>query len=218
MFRIVGACLVAAASIVTSAHSAVFVENFDADSIDPRWGVYDTFGQFVTTAGAGIEIQRGVVTGSHSGGQHVELDSHVWSGNASSNSSMAAAVDLVGGLTYKLTFAYKPRTNQADDNGIGFSVGTLIGNSFAMTQWVGSVDGTRGEQPQWNLVSMLFTAIDGDNAIQFSALGQANTLGGLIDSIKIEEMPVPIPAAGLLLVTGLAVLRSARYKKRLTLG
>jgi len=204
--------------MVAAADAAVFVENFDGESIGKRWGVYDSYGQFVTSAGAGIEMQRsGTVTKSHSGGgsgHHVELDSH----GSGSNSSIAAAVDLVAGLTYELTFAYMPRTNNDNDNGIGFSVGSLTGTDFSMSQWVGSVDKTKREQRGWSIVSMVFTALEGDNAIQFSALGRANTLGGLIDSVKIEEYATPVPAAGLLLITGLAAIRTVRQKKRLTLG
>ncbi|MEO1657861.1 MAG: hypothetical protein AAFR65_09075 [Pseudomonadota bacterium] len=214
MLKALGASLSAAICAVTAADAAVFVENFDDQNIGRSWGVYDSHGQFVTTAGGGIEIQRGVVTASHTGSQHVELDSH----GRSSNSSMAAVVDLVAGLTYKMTFAYKPRTGRDGDNGIGFSIGSLMGNSFSMTQWVDSVDGNSNTQRDWNLIDMVFTASEGDNAIQFSALGRANTYGGLLDSIKIEQVTTPVPAAGLLLVTGLVALRSSRQRKRLTLG
>ncbi|MEO1042055.1 MAG: hypothetical protein AAFX52_07175 [Pseudomonadota bacterium] len=218
MLRALGVGLGACAGLLASAHAAVFVENFDGETIGPSWSVYDSFGQFVTTSGGGIEIQRGVVTASHSGHQHVELDSHVWGGGASSNSSMAASMNLVAGLTYELSFAYKPRTNTDNDNGIGFSVGSLYGADFSMSRWLGEVSKTSSEQGDWDIVSMLFTAIDGDNAIQFSALGQANTYGGLIDTIKVAEVTTPIPAAGALLLFGLVMLRLPAQKKQLTLG
>ena len=218
MLKAFSTSLAAAACMVAAADAAVFVENFDGESIGRRWGVFDSYGQFVTSAGAGIVMQRsGTVTKSHSGGStghHVELDSH----GSGSNSSIAAAVDLVAGLTYELTFAYMPRTNNANDNGIGFSVGSLTGTDFTMSQWVGSVDGTRNEQSGWSIVSMVFTALEGDNGIQFSALGTANTLGGLIDTVKIEQVATPVPAAGVLLITGIAALRTMRQKKHLTLG
>ncbi len=218
MLKAFSTSLAAAACMVAAADAAVFVENFDNGAPVQSWDVFDGYGQFVVTDGAGIEIQRsGVATDPHSGGadgQYVELDSH----GANSNSSIAAIVDLVSGMTYEMTFAYMPRTSNVDDNGIGFSVGTLVGTQFTTSQSVGSVNKTAAEQSGWDIVSFVFTALDGDNAIQFAALGAANTLGGLIDTVKVEEVATPVPAAGLLLITGIAALRTVRQKKRLTLG
>ena len=215
MIKVLGAAISAAICGCAVANAAVFVENFDGEQINQQWGVYDSAGQFVTSGGAGIEVQRSdVVITSHSGGQHIELDSH----GHQSNSAMAAMLDFVAGLTYKMTFAYKPRTDSDNDNGIGFSVGSLLGNSFTASQQVGAVDGTKNTQNNWEIVSMVFTAQQGDDAIQFSALGRANTYGGLIDSIAVELVETPLPAAGLLLLGGLAVIGSTRSQKPLTLG
>ncbi|MEM7741190.1 MAG: hypothetical protein AAF225_10360 [Pseudomonadota bacterium] len=218
MFRALGIALSVSAAMIVSAQAAVFVENFDDQTIGPDWSVYDTFGQFVTTAGGGIEIQRGIVTDSHSGHQHVELDSHVWGGGGSTNSAMAATVDLVAGITYELTFAYKPRTDSLDDNGINFSIGSLTGRNYTVQQWLGDVNNSSSRQRNWDVVSKVFTALDGDNAIQFSAFGLDNSYGGLIDSIKIAEVTTPLPAAGVLLVFGLLMLRIPSQKKQLRFG
>jgi len=218
VLKLVSIGLAAAAGMVAAADAAMFVEKFDGESIRPSRDVYESYGQFVTSAGAGIEIQGlDTVTKSHNGGDtghHGELGSH----GSGSNSSMSAVVNFVAGRTYDLTVAHRPRTNNDNDNDISLSVGSLTGTDFSMSQWVGVDDGAANEQSGWHIVSMMFTALEGDNTSQFSSLGASNTLSDLIDSVKIDQYATPVTAAGLLLIMGIAAIPTTRQKKRLTLG
>ena len=206
---------VAALMLPAAADAAVFTENFDDFNIGRRWGVYDTAGQFVTTAGGGIEVQRsGTVVQSHTTGNHLELDSH----SRTSNSSMAALVNLDAGALYEVSFAYLPRTNREGDNGISVAIGSLVDRAFTSSQELGGVNGIRRQQRSWQVFTYVFTAVAGENAIQFSAFGRQNTLGGLLDSIAINKLAdanvqaTPIPASALLFGTCM-VFAFRRFKR-----
>lgn len=226
--RIITAIAASAALLAGAADAStlVFAEDFEGTQISKRWRVFDTFGQFVTTDGAGIEIQRdGTVVNTPNGKQYVELDSHKGNGgnvNAStSNTSMAAIANLVAGAQHTLTFLYQPRTNRANDNGIAVSVGSLdtSGASPVFTQSLdlGSVDGQRRTYGGWTLITMSFRAGITDNAVMFRAFGIENTLGGFLDDVKVHAdldniQQTPLPAGGILLGTGLIAL--ARRNRR----
>ena len=192
----------ALAAVIGSGQAAVFSENFDGQDIGRSWGVYNTFGQFVTTSGAGIEIQRsGTVVNADSGDQLVELDSH-------NNSAMAALMNLQAGHDYRVSFAYRPRTDRVNDNGVAVSIGTLVGNNFTSSQLLGTADGLRRDQNVWRTVSYIFRAVGGDNALQFGGVGISNSLGGLIDTVMVEQwnddfQAVPVPGAFAFALTGL---------------
>ena len=222
-FRITAALAATTATClgVANASTLVFEEDFEGTQIDQSWQVFDTFGQFSTIEGAGIEVQRdGTVVHTPDGQQYIELDSDKSKGGdadaATTNTSMAAVVNLVEGAMHTLTFLYQPRTNNADDNGIAVSIGDLditdTDRTFTSSMDLGSVDGTREESGGWQLITLTFLAAAGDNAIMFSAFGNDNTLGGFIDDVKIyaDMGSVPLPAGGLLLGTGLIALARCR--------
>lgn len=208
--------IIAAASSLTAllsaGNAAIFTENFDTQNIGRSWGVYNTFGQFVTTSGAGIEIQRsGTVVSAHTGNQLAELDSH-------NNSAFAALLNLQVGEQYQVSFAYRPRTNTPDDNGVAVSIGTLTGNNFVSSQLLGTADGLRQDQNAWRTVSYIFTALAGHNALQFGGVGISNSLGGLIDSVLVEAMPddlqaTPVPGAFVLALPGFAAMALRRRQQ-----
>lgn len=218
MFRVALAASFLALAPV-AANAAIFSEDFDGQSMSKRWDVFNSVGQFVTTDGAGIEVQRsGTVVADYSApgiGNYIELDSdeQVTKRDRSygSNSSMAALVDLKAGQEYEVSFAYRPRSNRENDNGIKVSLGSLVGDMFTESQEVGRVDGRRSEQNAWRVVTFIFTALAGDNAIQFSAFGRANEYGGLLDSIEVTE--TPLPAGGVLIATGLAAYVGSRRRR-----
>lgn len=101
-------------------------------------------------------------------------------------------------------FAYSPRTNRRNDNGISFSIADLDGNITGPTD-----DIPRGK---WTYVTERFYVTTADlYTLRFEANGRSNSLGGFVDDITVSSVPVP---AGLLLMgTALAGLGMVRRKK-----
>lgn len=218
----------AAVAALGSAHSAtIFTESFEGD-IGRSWYVYDSFNQFMTVEGSGIEIQRsGTVVNAYDGNQYVELDSHKGNGGdrnaATTNSAMAAFVGLQALKDHTLSFAYRPRTNNTLDNGIMVAIGNLAVDSqtgariFTQSQQLLSVDGLRNQQNAWEIITASFVAGVGDNAILFAAFGDDNTLGGFIDFVNVDVdlsnvAETPLPGGAILL--GSAIAFAARVRRR----
>ncbi len=173
------------------------------------WDVYDSLPGWRTGSGAGIEVQSNGTLGSinaHSGQHYIELDSHP---RGNSNSSMEQDVTLGVG-SYELSFWYSPRNHQTDSNGIDYSISDGL--------LAGSITGP-GTIPQvtsvgnWSLVTARFmVGVAGDYTLSFAATGRQNTLGGFVDTVSIAA--VPLPAAGLLLPVGFAVLVAAKRRRK----
>ncbi|CTQ58290.1 MAG: VPLPA-CTERM sorting domain-containing protein [Roseibium album] len=172
------------------------------------WDVFSEISGWKTTAGAGIEVQTNRTLGSidaHSGQHYIELDSHP---KPNSNSTMEQEVSLGVG-TYELSFWYSPRTNDASSNGIEYSVSDGLLSGF-ITGPGASPDTSVGV---WTLVKSLFKVdTAGDYSLSFAATGKQNTLGGFIDTVNLTA--VPIPAAGLLLPVGVAMLGFAARRRK----
>ena len=178
------------------------------------WDIFEVIPGWFTSVGNGIEIQKNIVTRSQDGNQHVELDSHRRGG---SNSMMTQTLtSLIIGDEYQLEYYYKPRTNNQNDNGINvywFETGTSFSNSIPA---IYTSDGTRRQQPNWQLQSMSFTAQATSMDLSFAATGSQNTLGGLIDNVSlvnVTQVPEPSTLIMFLLPIGLMVARSKSQAK-----
>ena len=165
-----------------------------------QWDIYDEIPGWETYDGFGIEIQRETIVSAHSPEHYVELDS----GNPNSNSGMVQFVWMEEGL-YDLSFWYRPRTNELNDNGIDVLF-------MSPDNAVLSVDGIRSEQDEWLQYLVELEVEDADFwGIGFHASGRENTLGGFIDDVELTA--VPEPATMLLLGIGLAGLAGVSRKK-----
>jgi len=175
----------------------------------PGWDIYAALpGWTKTGTGPGIEVQTDKAVGSTDalfGEHYVELDS-------TSNSSMRQTLSLsVGG--YKLSFWFSPRAlrneqSTAETNGIRYSIANLTGTIEGPGGAAGTSVGV------WTEITGLFTVLQAGNYdLDFAAIGSSDSYGGFIDNVSVAPAPVPLPAAGLLLIGaigGLAALRRRR--------
>lgn len=172
------------------------------------WDVFTQINGWTTASGAGIEVQTNRTLGSvdaHSGQHYIELDSHP---RPNSNSSMEQEVALDAGK-YELSFWFSPRNNDASSNGIEYSISGDLVSGFITGPGMSPVTSVGA----WTLVKALFVVeTAGNYTLAFGATGKQNTLGGFIDTVNITA--VPVPAAGLLLPAGVAILGFASRRRK----
>jgi hypothetical protein len=177
--------------------------------VNNTWDVYQTIPGWTTVSGQGIEIQTKNTVGltPHSGAFYVELDSDPSTTNGvSSNTRMQQSLSLNRGR-YELSFYYSPRLKAPNaSNGIAFDIelGPLL---------TGSVVAADGEQGKWTLITRsFFVKESGSYTLGFEANQLDDKLGGFIDTVAIA--PVPLPAAGWMLIAGLGALGAVARKRK----
>ncbi len=184
------------------------------------WDVYTELVGWQSTIGPGIEVQTNRTLStidSQGGGQHyIELDSHPSGG---SNSNMFQDLVLDAG-NYIFSFFYSPRDSRVDSNGIKYFADVTGGTGVS-----GLVIGPDAGPPVtavgvWTQITAEFSVLANDTAVRlgFQADGTENTYGGFIDSVSLNASPdnappIPLPAGGWLLVTGLVGLGVAKRRK-----
>lgn len=143
------------------------------------WSVYNSINGWSTISGPGIEIRNNVEGTASDGVNFVELDSH---NGGNTNSAMAQTIATSAGSLYELLFDYSPRINQpASTNGISvFWNGNLLSN----------VTGIGGATNNWLTYQFLVTGT-GNDVLQFLATGTNDSLGGNIDNVQLNAVPVP---------------------------
>ena len=177
----------------------IFSDSFENPVNAQNWQVYQSFGNWTASAGAGIEVQTsGTVSGvsAYDGNQYVELDSDTDRGGVSAptNSAMTRTMNLVAG-SYEVVFQYLPRTSTENDNNIEVYVDGA--SQSLMTNMIGDVAGTRPPITDWQEVSFGFSVDGTDNlyGLTFGAAGQGNELGGFVDAVSVTKVPVPATLA-----------------------
>lgn len=223
-FKGIGAGLLALSMTVGAASAAtVFSDNFESPNNTMGWQVYKNFGSWATSSGSGIEIQTsGTVVNARSGDQYVELDSDNERGGYSGqpkNSSMTTKLNLVAG-SYLVEWYYQPRTDKAGDNTI--SVYLAGAGEGLFDNLLGTMSTVRTKFTDWVKVSYTFT-VDGKKnqyALSFRAEGgpnggdpNGNEYGGFVEDVSVTTAPVPVPAAGFLLLGALGGLVALRRRK-----
>lgn len=208
------ACLAVPASAATLVQNGSFEDPVAASPLvnGGNWWVWKDIPGWSTTSGAGIEIQTNDTLGSinaKEGNRYVELDSHP---GPHSNSTMTQKVNLSKDGYYLLSFWYSPRDSQTASNDIGYSFG-----DFASGLVKGPVAGVT-KVGEWTQITAKFLVSFkdlGNHDLSFWATGTENTYGGLLDDVSLTHVaPVPLPAAGLLMIGGLGGLAALSRRRR----
>ena len=183
-----------------SANAANLVVNGsfeDPDIATGTWSVHNAISGWSTT-GAGVEIRDNVVGTAYDGQQFAELDSH---GAVNTNSSISQTISTALGQSYLLSFAYSPRINQpANTNGI-----EVFWNNVLLD----SVTAIGGSTHNWTVFEHIVTGT-GTDTLKFSATGLDDSLGGSLDAVSVNA--VPIPAAAFLFAPALLGFLGLRRK------
>lgn len=154
-----------------------------------------------TIRGAGIEVMTGRTLpgiSAQDGAYFVELDN--------GNNVIEQRVSLGVG-DYLLSFWYSPRVATAGANGISYLVSDLL---------TGTVNGPGGALGtvlgEWTEITARFSVLtEGSYRLRFAGIGTGDSAGGLIDNVSIS--PVPVPAAGMLLIGALGGLAALKRRR-----
>jgi len=175
-----------------------------------EWEIFDAIPGWTAGADkAGIEIQYNTFVDAYSPNFYVELDTK----GPNSLSSMYQSVHLGAG-NYIISWMYHALTNGADGNGIKGYI-NKSGTSDLIAD-LGSISKKRSEMSAvWEKIVWNFSITEeGDYDLWFEAFGIENTLGGFIDSVKLDTAPVPIPSTLLLFSAGMIGIIGNRLRRR----
>lgn len=194
MKKILVSAILLSVSGVASANLVVNGSFEDPSISDPSWTILSGIPGWSSTFG--IELRRNIVGSASDGFNFVELDT-------TRNSSMSQTITTTANTLYNLSFDYSPRIGQSfRTNGISaFWNGNLLTN----------VTATGGTVNNWFTLSFDVTGT-GNDTLRFAATGISDSLGGNLDNVTMNA--VPLPAALPMALSGLGVLGFAARRRK----
>jgi hypothetical protein len=198
------AALMLAVSAGTQAASLLVNGSFESTTQGSgSWAVYNSVSGWTTTFGPGIEIRNNVAGTAQDGNNFVELDSHPSPGN-----SWMAQTFNSPGATLDVSYWYAARSGTGPTtNGIEVWLNGLnVGGMFSPGD-----TGLGSNNTAWTLYTATLLGVAGSNTLEVRAVGTAETLGGSLDNVTVEA--VPLPGSLGLLGAGLAALGFARRRR-----
>ena len=200
MKKVIAGCLLVAASGLANASLIVTNGSFESPlQTSGTWSIYGSIPGWIGTPN-GIEVRNNVVGSAYDGHNFVELDT-------TNNSTMSQTLTgLTAGAQYDLQWFYSPRIGQPiTTNGISvYWNGTQL---FNITQ-----SGLPLSANNWAQLNSLVTAVAGPNVLKFAATGISDSLGGNIDMVSVNA--VPLPAAAWLFGSAVLGLGALRRKQK----
>lgn len=194
MKKLLAAAVVLAAS--TSANANLITNgSFEDPSQAPgSYGTYSSITGWTAVAPGSIEVRNNLVGTAQDGVNFVELD-------ADFNSTMFQTVATTSGATYELSYWYSPRVDQP----ITTNAISAFWNDRELT--ISRANG--GSVNNW--VELIFTVTGtGSDKLTFAAGGTSDSLGGNIDNVQLNA--VPVPAAAWLFTSALGLFGFARRR------
>ncbi len=166
------------------------------------WDIFNPVPGWDITGSNGLELQtkNTIPLTPFDGDYYAELD-------GTENTSIAQDITLNEG-SYKLSFAFSPRSDSITTNMVSYGISTLFANTINGPM-VGVPKGV------WTVVSQNFVvSTAGIYSLFFDGASQSDSIGGFVDGIEINVEPVPLPAAGFLLIGALGGLAAMRRRKK----
>lgn len=168
------------------------------DSIAGGWTVEwrdagtDTFGEQNRPEVAHLELHEGVLGDAFEGDQYAELDTD-WGGPADSGTGEPASVRIyqdiptTPGVTYELSFAFAPRpSTPSSDNHLEVRWGGDVVHD------TGTVVGPAGPI-NWSVVNVEVLATTTTTRLEFTDLGESNSLGTFLDDVSLVGLRCELP-------------------------
>lgn len=197
-----------------AAHANLIVNgSFEAEAqAADSWTVLAGLTGWQADADSGVELRNAVAGSAHSGSNFIELDTNPGSfGNRAfgdaTNSAIWQTVDTQAGARYELTWFYAPRAGV----GAGSNDIEVFWNGTLLTTSGGNGEGRSGND--WRQFSFTVTGT-GSDTLRFAAGGQADRLGGSLDSVALIATPVPEPGTLAMLLAGLAAVGFVAHRRR----
>jgi hypothetical protein len=155
------------------------------------WSIYTTIPGWTLTPD--VEIRNAVVGTAYEGSNYAELDT-------AANSIISQTISTVVGAVYEISFAYSPRIDiPSASNGIEVYFGGVL---------IGTETGIGTSTHTWQLPSYLATATSASSVLLFKAIGTDDGLGGSLDAVSVNAVPLPGTVA--LLALGLVAFAAGR--------
>jgi hypothetical protein len=210
MFSIRPLLIAVAASFAVAAplaaHANLIVNgSFEADlQASASWTVLADLTGWQADASSGVELRNAVAGLAHDGAKYVELDTNPGTfGNTtfdnSTNSGIWQTIGTQTGSSYELTWFYSPRAGVAANSN---DIMVYWNNALLTTS---SGDGTAQAGNVWSSFSITVTGT-GSDTLRFAAGGNADRLGGGLDSVSLVATAVPEPGSLALMLAGLAAV------------
>ena len=206
---------------VTNHHSIKDIKKLKSfEKKTKNWKVLNALPGWITTSGAGIELQKNLIKNISDGENYVELDSHSFK-HKKSNTVMTQTIDsLTLDAEYLLEFSYKPRTKSKNDNGINlFWYDEKTPYDLAMDADF-SINTRLKKNTDWTTQSIILTANSETMNLSFGAYGKQNGRGGFIDNVSLVPVNtasttnIPEPSVLALIMIGFGSLVRITHKRK----
>lgn len=194
-----------AATLGTAQAATVFFDDFEANGLGtPNVNLTQNVANWTVTTGT-VDVIGTDYFQWYGTGRYLDMNG--------SSGAPGRIEQTIGGLTagkkYTLSFNYGYNQNSGSNEQLSFGIGNLAGAlnpaDFAL------VLGTT-----FNLATYTFKATGSTQSLFFADTGATtgDNGGPILDNVRVDVAPIPLPAAAPLLIAGLGALAMVRRRRR----